>query len=188
MAILNVLKKLQVKTLTIIVLICYIIFLQECNDKQNETSVKSSTGIDTVFTRTVDSIYVLDTIYLSTTNISIDTVFIDNDTLGLFKNEVEDELIKGVISSYVDGVLVEQTFDYTAKFPKYIHTIDTVKLIDRRPYIRFWAGGELGGSSNTFNVSPIVGWTNRKGNSYYYRYGLIDKTHNIGLSRTLYKY
>jgi len=184
----DVLKKIKAQTWTIIVLVLYIIFLQECNDKQVETDVKSSSGIDTVFSRTIDSIYVLDTIYLTTRTVSVDTVFINNDTLGLFKNEVEDELIKGVISSYVDGVLVEQTFDYTAKFPQYIHTIDTIKLIDRRPYIRFWAGGELGGNYNTFNVSPIVGWTNRKGNSYYYRYGLIDKTHNIGLSRTLYKY
>ena len=183
----DVLKKLEIKTWTIIVLVLYIIFLQECNERKDVTDIKNEQGIDTVFTRVIDSIYVLDTIYLTTRTVSVDTVFIDNDTLGLFKNEVEDELIKGTINSYVDGVLVKQEFNYTAKFPQYIHTIDTVRITDRRPYLRFWAGGELGGNYNTFNVSPIVGWTNRKGNSYYYRYGLIDKTHNIGLSRTLYK-
>ena len=182
-----ILKKLEVKTWTIIVLILYIIFLQECNDKQSVTDVKNEPGIDTVFTRVIDSIYVLDTIYLTTRTVSVDTVFINNDTLGLFKNEVEDELIKGIITSYIDGVLVDQEFNYTAKFPQYIHTIDTLKIIDRRPYLRLWAGGEVGGNYGMFNVSPIVGWTTRKGNSYYYRYGLIDKTHNVGLSRTLYK-
>jgi hypothetical protein len=184
----DVLKKIKAQTWTIIILVLYIIFLQECNDKQFETDVESSTGIDTVFTRTIDSIYVLDTVYLTVRSISYDTIYVDNDTLGRYENEVEDEMLKGTIVSYVDGILINQDFQYVAKFPQYIHTIDTVKLIDRRPYIRFWAGGELGGNYNTFNISPIVGWTNRKGNSYYYRYGLVNKTHNIGITRTLYKY
>ena len=34
----------------------------------------------------------------------------------------------------IDGVLVDQEFNYTAKFPQYIHTNDTLKIIDRRPY------------------------------------------------------
>ena len=188
MAVLDILKKFKIKTWTIIILVLYIIFLQECNEKQNNTGNEVNQDIDTVFTRTIDSIYVLDTIYLTTRSVSYDTVYINNDTLGCYENEVEDELIKATITTYVDGVLVDQDFQYTAKFPQYIHTIDTVRITERKPYTRIWLGGDIGGNNKAFNVAPIVGWTNKKGNSYYYRYGLIDKTHNIGLSRTLYKY
>jgi hypothetical protein len=182
----GVLKDLKI--LTIFALVLYIIFLQECNDKQNNNGNENTNNIDTVFTRTIDSIYVLDTIYLTVRSISYDTVYIDNDTIGRYENEVEDELIKATIVTYVDGILVNQDFNYTAKFPQYIHTIDTVRITERKPYTSLWLGGEIGGNTNSFNVSPIVGWTNKKGNSYYYRYGLINKTHSIGLSRTLYKY
>ena len=188
MAILDKLKKFKIKTWTIIILVLYIIFLQECNDKQNNKGNEGNSTIDTVFTRTVDSIYVLDTLYLTVRSISYDTVYIDNDTIGRYENEVEDEMLKGTIVSYIDGVLVNQDFQYIAKFPQYIHTSDTVKITETKPYTRLWLGGELGGNYNSFNVSPVVGWTNKKGNSYYYRYGLIDKTHSIGISRTLYKY
>jgi len=27
----------------------------------------------------------------------------------------------------------------------------------------------------------VIGLTNKKGNSYSYRYGVLDKTHNIGI-------
>jgi len=182
------LKLSNIKTLVIVFLTLYIIFLQECNNKQNTYNNENNTTIDTVYTRVVDSIYVLDTIYLSTSTISIDTIYVNNDTLRRYENEVEDEMLQGTIISHVDGALVNQDFQYVAKFPKYIHTIDTVRITNTVPYIRIWIGGDLGGNKTTFNVSPIMGWTNRKGNSYYYRYNLIYKTHNIGLTRTLYKY
>jgi len=43
------------------------------------------------------------------------------------------------------------------------------------------AGIEVGGSVDEFNFSPIVGFTTKRNNSYFYRYGVLDKTHNIGL-------
>ena len=182
------LKNISLKTYVIILLGVYIMFLQECNNNNNIKNYENTNKTDTVFTRVVDSIYVLDTIYLSTSTISIDTVYIGNDTLRRYENEVEDEMLKGTIISDVDGTLVNQNFQYVAKFPQYIRTIDTVRITNKIPYISLWVGGDLGGNSTTFNASPIMGWTNRKGNSYYYRYNLIDKTHNIGLTRTLYKY
>jgi hypothetical protein len=167
-------------------LILYIIFLQECNEKKK--GIKNDMAIDTVFSRTIDSIYVLDTIYLTSSTVHYDTVFINNDTIGRYTNEVEDELLSGEIISYIDGVLLNQEFNYVAKFPKYIYTIDTLRITTTKPYTNWYLGGELGGNSGQFNISPIIGVINKKGNGYYYRYGLIDKTHNIGISRTLYKY
>lgn len=43
-----------------------------------------------------------------------------------------------------------------------------------------YIGGEVGGSKTSFNVSPYVGIRIKKV-SYQYRYGIIDKTHNIGI-------
>tara|TARA_R110000744_G_scaffold101945_1_gene196279 strand:- start:32 stop:589 length:558 start_codon:yes stop_codon:yes gene_type:complete len=184
----GILKNIQVKTWTIIILVMYIIFLQECNKSNNIKEYENTSTIDTVFTRVVDSIYVLDTIFLTSSTISIDTVYINNDTLRRFENEVEDELLKGTIISYVDGTLVNQDFKYIAKFPQYIHTIDSVRITVKKPYTLLWVGGDIGGNENAFNISPTIGLTNKKGNSYYYRYNLMRKEHNIGLTRTLYKY
>ena len=185
--ILEYIKALGVKYIIIMFLVLYVLKLQNCNKNENNENVIK---VDTIFTRTIDSIYILDTIYLTTSTVHVDTVYIDNDTLGRYENEVEDELLKGTIISYIDGVLVNQEFNYIAKFPKYIYTIDTVRIEKEKikAYSRLYIGGELGGNINKFNVSPILGITNRKGNHYYYRYGLIDKTHNIGISTTLYKY
>ena len=176
----------KIKNYVIVLLLLYIVFLQECNGTKDNN--RDNHNIDTVYTSTIDSVYVLDTIYLTTSTVSIDTVYINNDTIGRYENEVEDELLKATIISYVDGTLVNQDFKYIAKFPQYIHTSDTVRITETKPYTRLWLGGELGGNDKSFNVSPMMGWTNKKGNSYYYRYNIIDKTHNIGLSRTIYKY
>lgn len=184
----DILKQFSVKTFLIIGLIIYIVLLQECNgDKKNNNN---DITIDTVYSTTVDSIYVLDTIYLTTNIIRHDTIFIGDDTISVYENEVEDEMLSGRITSYIDGTLVDQEFNYIAKFPQYIHTIDTVRITkqERKDYVKFFLGGEIGGNINKFNLSPIMGWSNRKGNSYYYRYGVVDKTHNIGISRVIYKY
>ena len=160
----KVLKNIQVKTWTIVILVMYIIFLQECNKPNKE--YENTDTIDTVFTRMVDSIYVLDTVYLTTNTLSIDTIYINNDTIKRYKKEVEDEVLKGTITSDVDGTLINQDFQYTL----------------------LWGGGDMGGNSGAFNISATAGVTNKKGNSYYYRYNILRKEHSIGLTRTLYKY
>ena len=175
----------NIKTLTIIFLVIYIILLQECNE--NKKGIKNDVAIDTVFSRVVDSIYVLDTIYLNSNTTHYDTIFINNDTIGRYTNEVEDELLKGEIISDIDGTLISQEFKYVAKFPQYIHTIDTLRITKKQPYTYWYLGGEIGGNAEQFNISPLIGVINKKGNGYYYRYGIVDKTHNIGISRTIFK-
>ena len=172
------------KSFVILLLVVYIIFLQECSPKKDV----DSTDVEIIHTTTVDSIYIRDTLYLASHTVSIDTVYINNDTLNRYENIVEDEMIKATITSDIDGVLVNQDFKYIAKFPQYIHTSDTVRITETKPYTMLWLGGELGGNENTFNVSPVLGLTNKKGNSYFYRYDIVNKTHNVGLTRTLYKY
>jgi hypothetical protein len=182
----KVLKNIQVKTWTIVILVMYIIFLQECNKPNKE--YENTDTIDTVFTRMVDSIYVLDTVYLTTNTLSIDTIYINNDTIKRYKKEVEDEVLKGTITSDVDGTLINQDFQYVTKIPRYIHTIDTLRITVKKPYTLLWGGGDMGGNSGAFNISATAGVTNKKGNSYYYRYNILRKEHSIGLTRTLYKY
>ena len=183
MDILKFIKKLNIKTWLIIFLMGYIILLQECNNNENN---EKTTKIDTVYSTQIDSIYIVDTITITSHIISRDTVYVDNDTISVFKNRVEDEMLSGEITSYIDGTLIDQEFKYVAKFPQYIHTIDTVRITNTpKPVYRLYIGGEVGGAINTFNISPVIGYSSRKGNNYTYRYGLIDKTHNIGISRTI---
>ena len=83
--------------------------------------------------------------------------------------------------------MLNQKIDYTPKFPQYIFQIDTVIINTNqtitRPESRFSlnVGMEVGGNKDEFNFSPVLGFSNKDRNSYFYRYGIIDKTHNIGL-------
>lgn len=183
---LQFINKLKLKTFTIIGLVLYIIFLQECNDNSSNNSGDNN-KVDTIYSRTIDSIFIKDTLYLTSRIVHHDTVYINNDTVSVYTNKVEDEMLSGEITSYIDGTLVDQDFKYVAKFPQYIRTSDTIRITKTKSYTRVWLGGELGGNIDRFNISPVVGWTNKKGNAYYYRYGIVDKTHNIGITRTIYK-
>ena len=82
-----------------------------------------------------------------------------------------------------------QDFTYTPLFPKYIWRIDTVviennTIVDEKKLFLF-VGGEVGGNIDAFNLSPVIGVGTTKGNMYSYRYGLLDKTHNITFSKKL---
>ena len=47
-----------------------------------------------------------------------------------YTQEIDDSLIKGTITSLVDGKLIENQLTYTPKFPKYIKEITTISKTD----------------------------------------------------------
>jgi len=188
----------NIKSLTIIGLIIYIIFLQQCYNKGTAPiiTIKSDTTkvtvIDTIaFQDTIkhhirikipEKITVFDTMF----QIVRDTV---DTTIYTYLQTIEDTLIKGLLETKVRGDLISNDFTYTPKFPKYIYQRDIIKVntvvkIEKRKF-KLGVGAEIGGSMTAFNLSPIVAITTGNSFMYNYRYGLMDKTHNIGIIKTL---
>ena len=147
--------KLDPKWIVIAGLLLYVLFLQECGVSNNGSVIESE--VTTVQT---------DTIYKT----RIDTVkFV--------------ETVERVVE-----VEIDQKLNYTPKFPQYILKIDTIMVSTiattvqtLKPPFTLDVGAEVGGNPEMFNISPKVGFTSRNGFSYSYRYGILDKTHNIGI-------
>jgi len=182
----------NIKWLTIIGLILYIVFLQQCSGPSvnNGTVVSSST--DTIRISHTDTIRFTDTIprYVSIyipKPVPITEPTTPEDTINLYTTIVKDSLIDGTISSKVKGELLEQSFKYIPLFPKYIIKSDSIivnntQVIEQKAKTYLLLGGEVGGNLQAFNVSPVVTLATKKGYNYSYRYGILDKTHNIGIT------
>tara|TARA_R110002126_G_scaffold127296_1_gene269482 strand:- start:1739 stop:2368 length:630 start_codon:yes stop_codon:yes gene_type:complete len=202
---LDYLKSIKLTYIVIACLLLYVLFLQECDGpkKSNNDTIFNTT--DTLsYTTDTFRITSIDTIFLPSTpvtvTVAIPTPVYIHDTLwkgdsaivktyAEYNTEVKDSLITGVINSKVEGVLISQDFAYTPLFPKYIWRIDTVviennTIVDEKKLFLF-VGGEVGGNIDAFNLSPVIGVGTTKGNMYSYRYGLLDKTHNITFSKKL---
>lgn len=102
---------------------------------------------------------------------------------------VNDSLISGNIYTELSldsCKIIYQHLDYTPKFPKYITRVDTVKIketiIKEKARNQFFIGFEVGGNANTFSAGPKLSLATKKKMLYSYRYGLVDKTHNVGVS------
>lgn len=186
----------NLKSLVIIGLIVIIIVLRGCNrhtilkqPKQIEihtiidTSYKYITHIDTVpFTDTIKRYF----------NVIVEKPNKVSETgLNKYLQVVEDSLIKGEIESKVKGTLIEQSFNYTTKFPKYIIKTDSIfTTIEKTNTIienkrELYLGFELGGNMTKFNISPIISLKDKKHNLYSFRYNVINKTFNIGLQKQI---
>jgi hypothetical protein len=184
---------LDIKWLIIIALGAYILFLQQCGGRKGTCpEVSATVKVDTLKikgkTDTV-KIVVEKPIYIEVKIPTPVTVTVPSDSGDIVVNEytteIKDSLITGTITSQVDGTLVSQTLNYTPLFPKYITRTDTI-IIDKhetsvlkRNYIGL--GAEIGGSATSVNVSPKISLDTRKGYIYSYRYGLLDKTHNVSI-------
>lgn len=184
---------LDIKWLIIIALTTYVILLQQCGGGSGEcpeavVTTKTVTSLvkgtaDTVFVEIEKPIYIEVNIPVPTT-VTVPTAEGDI-TVNEYTTEITDSLIKGAITSKVDGVLVSQEFNYVPMFPKYINRVDTVIIdnteikVQKHSYIGI--GGILGGSPNTINLMPTITYSTKNNYIYSYSYGLFDKTHNIGI-------
>ena len=183
----------DIKWLIIIGLCAYIFLLQQCGGGKDvcpEAGVTTKT-VTSLVKGTADTVFIeIDKPIYIKVNIPVPvTVTVpskDGDIqVNKYTTEIKDSLLKGTITSHVDGVLVDQDFNYVPLFPKYITRTDTM-IIDRtetsvlrRNYIAL--GAEIGGSATSVNVSPKISLDTKKGYIYSYRYGLLDKTHNVSI-------
>jgi hypothetical protein len=86
-------------------------------------------------------------------------------------------------------MLDSMAISYKLKIPIKINTTTTVTIEKPLPVTnRFsiYAGAEIGGNTTSFNLSPFIN-LNIKNNNVYYRYGVLDKTHNVGVGIRIFK-
>ena len=169
-----------------------LLLLQQCNGpKLNETPVKPDT-IKVVSWDTVNRPYeVISFKYIKSKPDTIRDIQpgeIDQDSL-FFVRTYNDSLSDSNITIHTKaktfGMLDKLDIKYRLKVPQTIIKTEstTITVTETKTVPNKWdlyIGGEVGGSKTSFNVSPYVGIRIKKV-SYQYRYGIIDKTHNIGI-------
>lgn len=107
--------------------------------------------------------------------------------------EYSDSIPDGTLTIFtrfkVVGILKEQNISYRLKTPleviKTVSRVDTLNTVTT-PKWSLYGGLETGGNLNQFNISPYVTLNVRKA-SISYRYGLLDKSHNIGVGIRIFK-
>ena len=187
----------NLKSLVILGLIFIIITLRGCDRhtiiKRGANQIEIHTVTDTTYKYIthIDTIPFLDTIKRYV-DIELDEPEIIPETgLNSYSEVFNDSLIEGKIISVVEGTLIKQTFNYTAKFPKYIIKTDSIfTTIEKTNTItenkrELYLGFELGGNTTKFNISPMISLKDKKYNLYSFRYNVINKTFNIGLQKQI---
>lgn len=184
----------NIKSLVIVALIGCIFLLNECGrttkmcvEKNPEVITEVIQGInDTIYVTFKETIH--DTLYLEApTEVVVEDSNGSYISLNKYETQIDDSLISGTITSYAKGVIVNQGISYIPKFPKYITRIDTVKIRKtiNEPKTKFGIGFEVGGNQNLFNLSPKIQLNSKSGYSYSFRYGLLDKSYNIGVVKII---
>jgi len=175
------------KIYIILGLFLYILFFKNCSDQQTTVDeITTEIKTDTTRITVVDTIQFIDTI-IRKVIVKINKPVIINDSINEYTNNFNDSLLTGSVWTQVKGSLIDQKLDYIPKFPQFIIKTDTViinteqTMTIKKSSFSLNAGLEVGGSVDKFNFSPIIGFTAKKGNSYFYRYGVLDQTHNIGI-------
>lgn len=190
--------KFKPQYIVYIVFIVILLMMRFCspdNTVVEEPIIERYTFIDTTVVPGIpDTIPFYDTIPVFV-NVEVNVPIYDTiKNLNIYDNKFEDSLISGYIHSEVDGTLVWQNFTYTPKFPKYIKQTDTLiinktdsivvtKTLEER--VKFYAGFELGGNTNSFTASPKISLVDKKFNQYSIRYDLIGKTINLGFQKQI---
>jgi hypothetical protein len=174
---------------------CVVLFMvHRCTAPKTKTKWREKVTIDTIYTSSIDTVYEKKVIYVETEiPAPSDTIYVDSTHMGLsrlvYTPSHNDTLLEANFRVVVDGVLVEHNFNYTPKYPKYIYTRDTFRINTNTVSIQdrnqLFLGLEVGGNNAMFNVSPKVSLRAKNGFIYSYRYGLIDKTHNIGVQKLI---
>ena len=186
------------KLLIIIGLLIYILFLQKCGNNNQFEIVAEITTVhtDTLIVTHIDTLKFVDTIQRIITvrieepiKIIVEDDVWDELNINEYTNTFSDSLIDGNIWTKVDGTVLDQKFEYNPKFPKYIFQVDTIivntlknTVQTIRPALSLNVGAEVGGNLTEFNLSPIIGFNSNNGFSYFYKYGIMNKSHNIGLT------
>ena len=190
--------KLDPKWIVIAGLLLYVLFLQECGVSNNGSVIESevtTVQTDTIYKTRIDTVKFIETVeriieveIVKPVKVEIADDVWDELNINEYNNPYSDSLIDGTIYTRVNGLLLDQKLNYIPKFPQYILKIDTIMVSTiattvqtLKPPFTLDVGAEVGGNTDMFNISPKVGFTSKNGFSYSYRYGILDKTHNVGI-------
>lgn len=188
-------NKIDWRIILVVLSILGVYTIHRCTSPRGETKWKEKVVIDTVHTSTVDTIWKEKIKYVKLKIPTPDTIFISrspdssvsDSSYLLYDMPYRDSLLEAKFKIKVDGVLIEHNFNYKAKFPQYIYTRDTFRINTHTTSIlhknQLFIGLEAGGNETQFNLSPKLSLKTKKDFIYSYRYGLIDKTHNIGITK-----
>ena len=170
-----------------------LVLLSQCNGpKSNETPVKPDTvksvSWDTIKTpykvvelRTIEK-PMWDTIRdIMPGEINQDSLFF----VRTYNDSLADSNITIFTKARTFGMLDKLDIKYRLKVPQTIIKTEstTITVTETKTVPNKWdlyIGGEVGGSKTSFNISPYAG-IRIKNVSYQYRYGIVDRTHNIGV-------
>jgi hypothetical protein len=169
--------------------------VHKCNTPRSATGWKEKIIIDTIHTATIDTIWKEKIKYVKLKIPTPDTIFItgnsdsssSDSSFLLYDMPYKDSLLEAKFKIKVDGVLIEHSFNYKAKFPQYIYTRDTFRINTNTTSTLYksqlFIGIEIGGNETKFNLSPKISLKTKRDFIYSYRYGLMDKSHNIGITK-----
>lgn len=124
-----------------------------------------------------DTIYALDT---TKEEISLD----DLNYVRVYKDSLKDSNLTIFSDIKVLGILSQLDLSYKLKSKPSLITNNTTTTITNTEFkpnkIQIYTGLQLGGNKTSFNVSPFININVRK-TTIQYNYGILNKTHNIGV-------
>jgi hypothetical protein len=183
--------------LALFIVIVILLFQVGCNKPEPEIVAPAPDSVivsDTVWA--TDTTYLLPTVKKPEwdTVYKIDTLEYAGDPEDLFfTREYNDSLSDTNQTVFYHartfGMLDSLAISYKLKIPIKITnttTITNTNIVTKIPKFSIYTGLEVGGNTSTFSLSPII-TLNIKNNSLSYRYGVLDKTHNIGVGIKLFK-
>lgn len=154
------------------------------NKPDPDVQIVTRTEVNTV--TTIDTVFVRDTLFVNLPIFDPTPDIIDEVEVNKYTTTVSDSLIEGTVTSWVEGTLHQQTFEYTPKFPQYITRtdsvfVDTVTEITRTHYPSgIFVGGEVAIVAEQFDISPRIQYV-RRDFSIGYRYGINTNSHHLSL-------
>ena len=133
-------KKERIVFLALLLGILLLFLFEKCTPKEDIVLGENiiSHTIDTVLIKgKLDTITFTDTVVTQIVKYKYIDTTEHNTSLRVYTSEVEDSLLSGTIYTKLDLSscnIIDQSIEYTAKFPKFITRIDTLKINEKIVY------------------------------------------------------
>lgn len=173
--------------------ICALIgFLLACLLKTCERPVEIrgshtvETVIDTVY-RDTGSIHILEVPFNEPVSVT-PVIYFDSSAckfVRVYADSARDSSIVIYARDSVNGILLGRHFSYRLLGIESINSVttitDTIPFKVETPQHHIYLSGEVGGNPGMFNASVGLDWLTKKKIGVGYRYGVMDRTHNVSL-------
>lgn len=188
------------KNTVIFILFAIVAILLTLRGCENSKSKPTTTLVDTSYIHTTDTVYAKqDTIKLKIFVKSPTSTFKDTsdksvcNIVNIYKDSISDSNLVIYYIDTVKGKMINKDMSYKLKVPLIINNTTTVtirrdSIIDRTKKLDIYAGLSLGvvNKNQIANFGPFVN-VRVKNNLYGYKYGLLDKSHNVSVGIRLHK-